>query len=125
MSTLRLTAAAALVALSGVPAAAQPAPVQTVQLYSYGYAPNPLRLRAGRPVTLAFVNRSGNGHDFTAKSFFGASRILSGVVRNGEVELGRGRSASVTLIPTPGTYRVHCGHFFHKQLGMHGTIIVE
>ena len=101
------------------------APVQTVALYSYGYAPNPLRLAAGKQVTLTFVNRSGSGHDFTARSFFRGSRIVSGRVADGEIELGRGRSASVTLIPARGTYKVHCGHYFHKQLGMHGTIIVE
>jgi plastocyanin len=121
--TLFLAAAALLVA---GPAAAQPTPpVQTVALYSYGYAPQVIHLAAGRPVTLQFVNRSGNGHDFTARQFFHSSRILAGRADGGEIELRGGQSASVTLIPAAGRYPVHCGHTFHKMLGMRGTIIVH
>ena len=125
----KLTLAAALsLAIAASSHAASPpvgAPVKTIDLYSYGYSPKPIRLAAGRAVTLHFVNRSGKGHDFTAREFFAASRILSGRVRNGEVDLAGGRSASVTLIPARGTYKVHCGHFMHKQLGMRGRIIVD
>ena len=119
-----LLAAATLLAAG--PATAQRAPpVQVVTLYSYGYSPQVLRLGAGRPVTLHFINRSGSGHDFTARKFFRSARILSGRVAGGEVELRGGQSASVTLIPARGRYPVHCGHFFHKQLGMRGTIVVQ
>ena len=125
MRTPTLAAAAALLAATASAQAPVAAPVQTVTMYSYGYAPNPLRLRAGRAVTLHFVNRSGSGHDFTAKAFFRAARLIAGAPRDGEIDLRRGGSASVTLVPARGTYPVHCGHFFHKQLGMHGTIIVQ
>lgn len=122
-----LLAAAALLAAG--PATAQPAqPIQTVQtvtLYSHGYSPRVLHLAAGRPVTLAFVNRAGKRHDFTARRFFHSARILSGRADGGEVDLGAGRSTSVTLIPAAGRYPVHCGYRFHKLLGMHGTIIVR
>ena len=123
MLASRLAAVAALSLLAGAPAVAQPA-AQTVILYSHGYAPNVIQLRAGRPVTLTFVNRSGKGHDFTARSFFASSRILSGQVHGGEVGMGPGQSRTVRLIPRAGRYPVHCSHFFHKQLGMKGTIIV-
>ena len=114
-----------LVSTFGVGASAQtPPPVLTITLYSYGYAPAAIRLRTGQPVALNFVNRSGNSHDFTAPAFFARSRILSGHVDRGEVELRGGRSVSVTLVPARGTYRVHCGHFLHKQFGMRGTIAV-
>lgn len=120
---LLLAATALLVA---GPAAAQPvAPVQTVTLYSYGYAPQVLTLAAGRPVTLHFVNRSSKGHDFTARRFFRSARILSGRADGGEVDLRGRQSASITLIPARGRYPVHCGHPFHKVLGMRGTIIVQ
>jgi plastocyanin len=120
----------AILAIAGAvlvaPAAtAQQAPVQMVALYSYGYAPNPIVFAAGRPVTLTFVNRSRNGHDFTARKFFANARILSGTVRNGEVGMGPGQSRSVTLIPRAGSYKVHCGHFLHKQLGMRADIVVR
>ena len=113
--------------LCAAAAASQPvaAPVQGIALYSYGYNPNPIVLTAGKAVTLNFVNRSGGGHDFTAKKFFGSARIISGNVTNGEVDLSGGRSASVTLVPAKGRYKVHCGHPFHKMLGMTGDIVVR
>jgi plastocyanin len=122
MHTLALAVAAFL-----IPSTAAPAPqsVQTVALYSYGYAPPAIHLAAGKPVTLNFVNRSGNGHDFTARSFFAKSRILAGSASNGEIDLDPGQTRSVTLIPVAGRYKVHCGHFFHKQMGMRGTIVVD
>ncbi len=101
------------------------APVQSIALYSYGYNPDPIVLSAGKAVTLHFVNRSGDGHDFTAKKFFGSARIISGNVTDGEVDLSGGRSASVTLVPAKGRYKVHCGRPFHKMLGMTGDIVVR
>ena len=121
LSLLRI-AAVTLAAAS--PAAAQ-IPVQTNQLYSFGYTPKVIRLAAGKPVTLTFVNQSGDTHDFTAKSFFARSRIVSGNVSGGEIDLKGGQSRSITLVPAAGTYKVHCGHFMHKQFGMTGTIAVR
>ena len=114
-------------ALCAAAAASQPvaAPVQSIALYSYGYNPDPIVLSAGKAVTLHFVNRSGSGHDFTAKKFFRSSRIVSGNVADGEVEISKGQSASVTLVPAAGRYKVHCGHPFHKMLGMTGDIVVR
>lgn len=129
MFASRLVAAAALGAAifaSPSSSAAPPAaPVQQVLLYSYGYSPNPLVLAAGKPVTLLFVNRAGKGHDFTAGRFFASSRILAGTVVGGEVDLHGGQSASVTLVPAAGQYKVHCGKPFHSVLGMRGDIVVR
>ena len=109
------------------PAAAQVvgAPVQSIALYSYGFNPTPIVLNAGKAVTLSFVNRAGKSHDFTAEKFFRASKILSGKVGEGEVDLAPGQTASVTLVPAAGRYKAHCGHPFHKMLGMHTDIIVR
>lgn len=126
MLFLRLAVAGALpLLLSSQAPAVQVAPVVTIELRSYAYAPAPIRLAAGKAVTLHFVNRAGKGHDFTAEKFFRASRILSGQVPGGEIDLGPGRSASVTLIPARGRYKVHCGRPFHKMLGMRSEIIVS
>lgn len=110
--------------LLGSPAAAQPA-VQTIQVWSYGFAPRPLHLAAGRPVTLTFVNRSRGSHDFTAQSFFANSTITRGAAPGGEIELAGHETKSITVIPRAGTYHAHCSHFLHKQLGMSDSIVVD
>ena len=126
MSPLRFAPAAILpLALAApAPAPAQPSAL-VVQVYSYGFAPRPIHLSAGRPVRLTFVNQSGSSHDFTAKSFFAYSRILSGDAAEGEIELPPHSTRSVTLVPRAGTYHAHCSHFFHKQLGMSDEIVVD
>jgi plastocyanin len=121
---LSRTIVAALAMSLAAPAAAQPAPQLVIQVWSFGFAPNPIRLAAGRPVTLTFVNSSGSSHDFTAPGFFQHARILSGP-RDDEVELGPHQTKSVTLIPTRGTYQAHCSHFLHKQMGMSDWIVVS
>jgi plastocyanin len=122
MFGFRLLAAAAL--SLAVPVSAQ-VPVQIVELSSFAYRPATIALAAGKPVTLTFTNRSSGGHDFTAKTFFARSRFVSGSAPDGEIELRGGQSRSVTLIPAAGRYKVHCGHFLHKQFGMTGTILVR
>jgi len=75
MTAFRLLSAGLLSIALSSPVAAQPA-VQTIYVWSFNFAPKPIHLRAGVPVTLNFVNRSGGGHDFTAKGFFARSRFL-------------------------------------------------
>ena len=126
MLAFRIAAVAAYSTLSISAAQAQPAtPVQVINLVSYSFAPSPIVLRAGQPVTLQFVNRAGKGHDFTAERFFRSARILSGRVEDGEVALRPGQVATVTLIPAAGRYTAHCSHLFHKALGMHTMILVQ
>jgi plastocyanin len=105
-------------------AAAQPG-TQTITVSSFSFAPRPIHLTAGQSVTLTFVNRSGGGHDFTAKTFFAASRITAGAVPNGEIELGGHQTKSITLVPARGTYTAHCSHFMHTQMGMSDEIVVD
>jgi len=111
-------------AIASVAPAAAP-PVTTINLFSYGYNPGPINLTAGQEVTLKFVNTATKGHDFTAPEFFAASRIVSGDVKEGEVDLGAGETKTVTLVPTKGEYHAHCGHPFHSALGMHTKIEVR
>ncbi|HET7817116.1 MAG TPA: cupredoxin domain-containing protein [Sphingomicrobium sp.] len=128
MSASRIAAAllAPLAAAASAPAPASPvaAPVQVIVLYSHGYQPSPIRLAAGRAVTLHFVNRAGKRHDFTAPAFFGAARALSGNAAGGKVDLAPGASRTVTLVPVAGSYRVRCTRPLHKLLGMKATIVV-
>jgi len=117
--------AAAGLSLAASPAARSPTTVVPVQLYSFGYNPQPIVLRAGAPVTLVFQNVSGTGHTFKAQAFFASARMLAGMAHEGEVHVMPHQSMSVTLIPARGTYPVHCSHFFHDQLGMHTAIYVQ
>jgi plastocyanin len=126
MTGIRLLALAAFSAMSLAPSAAQPpASVVQVRVWSFGFAPNPIALAAGRPVTLQFVNQSGSSHDFTAHRFFATSRIIAGSAPDGEIELRGHETKTVTVIPRAGTYPAHCSHFLHEQLGMHDQIVVS
>lgn len=124
MIASRLAVVAALSLVFSVPTAASP-PGQTILVWSFGFAPNPIRLAAGQPITLTFQNRSGSSHDFTARQFFASSRITAGAAPEGEIELKPYETKSVTLIPRAGTYKAHCSHFFHEPLGMSDTIVVS
>jgi plastocyanin len=124
--TLSRRATVALMSLFAVaPAAAQQPAQLLVQVWSFGFAPSPIRLAAGRPVTLTFSNRSGSSHDFTAPGFFQHAKIIGGGVEGDEVELRPHETKTVTLVPTRGTYHAHCSHFLHKQMGMDDEIIVD
>ena len=111
--------------VSAAPAQPAAAPVQTIQVFSFGYNPKPIQLAAGREVTLSFANQAGSGHDFTAHEFFAASRIVSGAAPGGEVELKGHETKTVTLIPRAGSYNAHCSHFMHSTMGMHTQIVVR
>ena len=124
MPRFHLAATAALSLILAAPAPAQSAQV-TVQVYSFGFAPKPLRLAAGRPVTLTFVNQSGSSHDFSAKTFFATSRITSGSAPDGEIDLDAHQTKTITLVPRAGTYHAHCSHFMHAPMGMTDLIVVE
>ena len=123
MHPYRLAAVAAL-SLFAAPAAAQPAAL-TIDVQSFSFAPKPIHLRAGQPVTLTFVNRSGSSHDFTAVKFFATSRIMAGAAPDGEIKLAPHQTRTVTLVPSAGSYHAHCSHFLHKQMGMSDVIIVD
>ncbi len=116
---------AAAVALAAPLAAATPVASATITLTSHRFTPAPIYLPGGVPVRLILVNRAGKTHDFTAEKFFRSSRILSGRAAGGEISLGAGQSEVIDLIPARGTYKVHCGEFGHKMLGMRTVIIVQ
>ena len=118
-------AAAAVLMIFAVPAAAQPGTV-TIDVQSFSFAPRPISFRAGQPVTLAFVNRSGGGHDFTAAKFFATSRIVAGAAPDGEIELAphadpqhhagaQRRQLQGALQPLPAQANGHIG-YDHRRL---------
>jgi len=124
MSFSRLASAAFLSVLAASPAAAQPQAI-TISVFSFGFTPKPIHLRAGQPVTLTFVNQSSHGHDFTAPEFFAASAVSAGAAPGGKIPLAGNQTKSITLTPRTGTYPAHCSHFLHSSMGMADQIVVN
>lgn len=123
MFAYRLAAVALSLAFIA-PAHAQPAQMR-IDLANFSYAPRPIHLAAGRPVTLTLVNRSRGGHDFTARKFFASSTIVAGAAPGGRIDVPARAVRTITLVPRAGTYNVFCSHFLHKQLGMQTRIVVS
>ena len=118
-------ALAALFIAAAAPAATPTLPTTVIDMASYRYTPSAIHLTAGQPVTLRFTNSSTATHDFTAKEFFAHAQLIGGPVIKGKVSLEAGTSASVSLTPARGTYKVRCTRLFHTMRGMVGSIIVD
>ena len=118
-------ALAALAIAAAAPATTPMLPTTVIDLASYRYTPSTIHLPAGQPVTLRFTNSSTATHDFTAKDFFASAQVIGGPVIKGKVTVEAGASASVSLTPARGTYKVRCTRLFHTMRGMVGSIIVD
>jgi len=91
------------------------------------YEPDPLRLQAGRPTRLVFVNNSRTRLSLQAGSFFSSARIRSGdadLVKSGGLVLEPGETRAVTLVPAAGRYRIRSRNLFRRLAGMSAEIIV-
>lgn len=100
----------------------------TITLSNFAFDPADLRLVHGQPYRLHFVNTGSGGHNFAAKDFFAAARIDpadAAAIADGKVELEKGQSRDVRLVPATGSYKVKCSHFMHTTLGMKGVIHVD
>jgi plastocyanin len=116
------------------PAAAQgetewrTAPEYDVLLRPWAYEPKVIRLRAGEPVRLRFVNQGQATHSFSAPAFFRAARVRgrdAGLVADGGFRLAPGERITIALVPAPGRYAAHSRNIVQRLLGMHGVIVVE
>jgi plastocyanin len=108
--------------------AQQPARTVHVQLSSFKFRPQTLRLRAGEPIVLHLVNTGSGGHNFVAPRFFAAARVApesSGRINRGGIEVPSRSAVDVRLIPARGTYRLRCTHTLHSTFGMRGSIVVN
>ena len=113
----------------GSPAIAQPAPVITVQMSNFKFAPSTIVLDHGRSYVLHLANIASGGHDFTAAEFFRAANVAPAdrrYISDGEVEVPPGRAIDIHLTaPAAGRYKLKCSHSFHKMFGMSGSIVVR
>ena len=116
------------------PAAAQEPPdwrnarEYDVLMLPFDYEPQSIRLAAGEPVRLRFINNGQSTFSFSAEPFFRASRLRPGdgeLVADGKVEVGPGEQRIVVLVPAAGRYRARSSNLLHRLLGMSAEIIVE
>ena len=100
-----------------------------VLLKPFAYEPREIRLEAGRPYRMRFVNSGQATLTFAAPRFFRSARVRSGddseAVRDGSIRLAPGERRTIVLVPAQGRYRMRSGNFVHRLLGMRGRIVVE
>jgi len=120
--------------LLAAPASAQRQPewrtaIETdVLLHPFRYEPRTLRLAAGRPVLLRFVNNGRANLSFRAPRFFAGALVRRSDrrhVRNGGFRLAPGERLSIALVPVRGHYGVYSGYLMHRLRGMSARIVVE
>jgi uncharacterized cupredoxin-like copper-binding protein len=129
---MRLPIALAAMLLAAPAAAQEPewraAPQYDVLLAPFDYEPETIRLEAGRPVKLRFVNQGRATYSFAARDFFAAARLRSGDaehVAGGKLVLAPGERRTIALVPAPGRYRARSANLVHRLLGMSAEIVVE
>jgi hypothetical protein len=120
--------------LAAMPAAAQrepewrTAPEYDVLLRPFAYEPPVIRLEAGRPVRLRFVNGGRATHSFGALRFFREALLRRGdeaLALTGRFRLGPGERRIIALVPARGRYLVSSPNLVQRALGMRALIIVE
>ena len=131
---MRLALLAFATLLLAGPAAAQRQPewrtaIETdVLLHPFRYEPRTLRLAAGRPVLLRFVNNGRAWLSFRAPRFFAAALIRPSDrrhLRGGGFRLAPGERLSIALVPAPGRYSAYSAYLLHRLRGMTARIVVE
>lgn len=125
---------ALILLVAAAPAAAQEpphwrsAPEYDVLLRPWAFEPEVIRLRAGEPVRLRFVNQGQATHSFSAPAFFRAARVRrrdAALVADGGFRLGPGERVTIALVPAPGRYGARSRNLVQRVLGMHAVIVVE
>jgi plastocyanin len=120
-----------LALLIASPAAAQDwrmAPEYDVLLTTYDIQPGEIRLKAGEPVRLRFVNTTNQRLTFEAGGFFRDSKLRrrdSELVKGGSLQVPALSTRTVVLVPKAGRYKATGANLLHRLLGMSGRIIVE
>jgi plastocyanin len=129
-----LLALTALFLAAPAPAAAQREPEWRIAvevdvlLHPFRYEPRTIRLTAGRPIKLRFVN-NGRAHlSFSAPDFFRAAQVRRSDarrLRGGGFQLAPGERRTIALVPAAGRYRARSAFLLHRLRGMSALIIVD
>ncbi len=124
----RATAIAALTLLPVLSSVAAPDPVTVnVVMIDYRFQPDHLTLQHGTLYRLHLENHGKETHEFTAPTFFAASKIGNPDVLNreqSEIVMQPGDVKDLLVTPgPPGTYDLRCAD--HDWDGMTGGITVQ
>jgi hypothetical protein len=101
---------------------------QDILLHPFRYEPRVIRLQAGRPVLLQFVNNGQAWLSFRAPRFFAAAQVRRGDrarIRNGGFRLAPGARLRISLVPARGHYHAWSSYLVQRLRGMTARIIVE
>jgi hypothetical protein len=104
------------------------APEYDVLLTAYDIQPGEIRLKAGEPVRLRFVNTTNQGLSFSAGGFFRSAQLRrrdAALVQGGSIKVPPLSTRTVVLVPKAGRYKANGANLLHRLLGMSGRIIVE
>lgn len=107
-----------------------------IVLRDSGFAPQELRLVAGRPYRLTLENQGVNNHYFNAPEFFASiATRRAEVPRYAEIYTDRidrlelfaaGGRIDLWFVPmVKGRYRAHCHLGNHAEMGVEGLLVVE
>jgi hypothetical protein len=113
------------------PAAAQQwtlAPEYDVLVTSFEIRPQVIRLKAGEPARLHFVNNSEQPHAFIAPAFFRSVELRGrdrGLIRHGALRLAPLSDETIAFVPRAGRYAVSGDNLFRRVIGMRARIVVE
>ncbi|HLZ79336.1 MAG TPA: cupredoxin domain-containing protein [Sphingomonas sp.] len=119
----------ALIAVA-IPAVAAPAPrpaTVAVRMQDRKFTPQIIRMKAGRPTRLLFINRDRTEHDFYAPAFFGSARMSPrdvGALSKNRVNVRSGETRVITVTPRAGHYDVKSTKALDVASGMQGQILV-
>jgi uncharacterized cupredoxin-like copper-binding protein len=117
--------------LMAAPARAQEwrmAPEYDVLLTSFEIQPRVIRLKAGEPVRLRFVNNSEQRHRFSAPDFFRRAQLRrrdGRLVRGGTISVAPLSEETIVVVPKAGAYKVAGDNVFRRVLGMSARIVVK
>lgn len=103
-------------------------PEYDVLLRAFAYEPRTIRIEAGRPVRLRFVNDGRAALSLSAPAFFRAARLRRGdedLARTGGFRLRPGERRTIALVPSRGRYAMSSFNLVQRVLGMRGVIVVE
>lgn len=101
---------------------------QDILLHPFRYEPREIRLPAGTPVLLQFVNNGQAMLSFRSPRFFAAAQIRRDDRRrlqDGGFRLAPGARLRIALVPARGHYVAYSGYIVQRLRGMTARIIVE